>query len=71
MVLLEMTTIRHRRNASTTHCNRRGVTMNGSIRAKIRHILQSPTGGIVVTAVILAAALPVLADRRHHIPPTA
>jgi hypothetical protein len=45
--------------------------MNGSIRAKIRHMLQSPTGGIVVTAVILAAALPVLADRRHHIPPTA
>jgi hypothetical protein len=42
--------------------------MNGSIRGLVRRMLQSPTGGIIVSAVILAAALPVLADRRHHIP---
>jgi hypothetical protein len=45
--------------------------MNGSIRALIRRMLQSPTGGIVVSAVILVAALSLLADQRHHIPITA
>ena len=40
--------------------------MDTSIRKIFRRMMQSPTGGIVVTAVILAAGLPVLAGRHHH-----
>jgi hypothetical protein len=42
--------------------------MKSSIRVMVRRMMGSPTGGLVVTAVVLAATLPWLADRRRHIP---
>jgi len=40
--------------------------MNRAIRALARRTIESPAGGLVVTAVVWAAFWPWLSDRRQH-----
>jgi hypothetical protein len=40
--------------------------MNKAIRALAHRTIESPTGGLVVTAAVWAALWPWLADRRRH-----